>query len=294
MDQNDAVRSVWAFVRLSRPHFLVGGFLMFAVGAAATRRLDLFGYAIGQVVVTAGQVTAHYVNEFADVEPDKGVVHRTFFSGGSGVLTGGLLPVSVAIRAALVSTAIAVAAAGVLAGRSVPAALLGLVAVGISWSYSMPPLRLLDTGWGEGAASLVVAAIVPLIGGFAQGAVPAAPLWWSVAILLPIHLAMMLAFELPDLETDRAAGKRVLAVRVGRRSTAGLITLLLVGASVVAALAGFGNGLPTVAMWGTAAGIPPALVMLMAIRRRQNGLLTVSAVATLVFVGVGLLVGLTR
>ena len=221
-------------------------------------------------------------------------MHRTLFSGGSGVLTGGLLPVSVAVRAALVSTVIALVAAGLLAGRSVPAAVLGLAALGISWSYSMPPLRLLDTGWGEVAASLVVAVIVPLIGGLAQGSVLTAPLWWSVVILFLVHMAMMLAFELPDLATDRAAGKRVLAVRIGRRRTAPAISLLLVAAGVVAVMAGICGGLPIVAVWGVATGILPALVMLGAIRRSRNGLLTVSAVATLVVVGAGLLMGLTR
>ncbi len=288
------VRSLWAFLRLSRPHFLLGGGLMFALGAVTAGRFDPVGYALGQLMVTAGQVTAHYVNEYADVEADRGVEHRTLFSGGSGVLAGEMLPARVALRAAWVSTALTGAAAAGLAGRSPVAALLGLVAVAISWSYSMPPLRLLGTGWGELAASLVVAVIVPVIGASAQAATPTPALWWSVAILLPVHLAMMLVFELPDLDTDRAAGKRVLAVRIGRRNTMTLVRALLVGAVAVVASAALTGGLPPAAARWTLLGVPAAVTTLVALSRRRHGILTASAVAILVLVATGLLIGLTR
>lgn len=95
------------FIRLSRPHFLLGGALMFGLGAAIAGRLDVRGYVLGQTMVTAGQVTAHYVNEYADVEADRGVEHRTWFSGGSGVLVEGRLVPAVALRAAIVTSGVA-------------------------------------------------------------------------------------------------------------------------------------------------------------------------------------------
>ncbi len=288
---NDAMPQVWAFVRLSRPHFLLGGFLMFGLGASTARELDPLGYLVGQVMVTASQVTAHYVNEWADVEPDRMVARRTLFSGGSGVLTEGLLSPTVALRAAWVTTVIAIVAAGALAFISVPAALLGLAALGISWSYSTPPLRLLGTGWGEAATSLVVAVMVPLIGVLAQGDRPGTALWRTVGILFLLHVAMMLAFELPDVDSDGLSGKRVMAVRIGRRRTVLLIGALLTIAG--AGLAFLRDQVPG-AVGAGIAGILPATVLLASIPRRMDRTLTISAVATFVAVAAGMLVGALR
>lgn len=287
------MRSLRAFARLSRPHFLLGGFLLFAVGASTAAGLVVSGYMVGQVMVTATQTTAQYVNEFADVEADRAVAHRTWFSGGSGVLPEGALRREVALRAAWVTTTIAMAAILAMAGRSIPAALLGLLALGVSWSYSMPPLRLLGTGWGEVVASVVVAGLVPLVGVLAQGSTPTTELWWAIAILIPVHLAMMLAFELPDVESDAAVGKRVLAVRLGRQATLRLMIVLLVGAGVATAGAGAVGGLPSRAALATAVGVPSAAVTVVAGLREQDALLTVSAVVTLVVVALALILSLT-
>jgi hypothetical protein len=91
----------WAFIRLSRPHFLVGGFLMFGLGAATAGSIGVADYVSGQILVTSTQLTAHYVNEYADVEADRHVQHRTFFSGGSGVLANEVLSARTALYASL-------------------------------------------------------------------------------------------------------------------------------------------------------------------------------------------------
>ena len=286
--------SLWAFIKLSRPHFLIGGVLMFALGAAATGLFDPAAYALGQVMVTAAQVTAHYVNEYADVEPDRAVTRRTLFSGGSGVLVDGSLRPVVALRAARVASVVAVGAAAALLFVNVNAALLGLIALAISWSYSMPPLRLLGSGFGEIAATAVVAGIVPLIGAFSHGGTVTGALMWAIAIVFLLHLAMMLAFELPDLETDAMAGKRVLAVRIGLPRTRVLITLLLLAAGGLLIGWGSAHAESGSARVGILAGLPAALVMLVAMARNRAGLLTGSAVAALVLTAAGLLNALVR
>lgn len=267
---------------------------MFALGAATTGRFDSVGYILGQFMVTAAQVTAHYVNEYADLEPDRAVTQRTLFSGGSGVLVGGLLRPVVALRAARVSTTLAVACAFSLAFHSLPAAILGLIAVLISWSYSMPPLRLLGSGLGEVAASAVVAGVVPVIGALAQGGDLSASLGWAVATLFLVHLAMMIAFELPDLETDSSLGKRVLAVRIGLRRAQMLIGLLLAGAGALLTWRGASGAWSSGEWVAILFGLPSAVVMIAAMNRKRSGLLTASAVATLVLVSFGLLYGLLR
>lgn len=280
---------LWAFIKLSRPHFLIGGVLMFALGAAATGQVDPLGYALGQLMVVAAQVTAHFVNEYADVEPDRAVTRRTLFSGGSGVLVGGQLRPVIALRAARVASALAIGAAIALMFVNVTAAFLGLAALAISWSYSLPPLRLLGSGFGELAASGVVAGLVPLIGAFSQGGAITGRLTWAIGVVFLLHLAMMLAFELPDLETDAVAGKRVLAVRMGPTRTRALIALLVLAAALL--LTGWGSSYvgSGSARLALLAGLPAAALMLVAMLRDRPALLTGAAVATLVLTAAGLL-----
>ncbi len=220
---------VFAFVRLSRPHFLLGGVLLHGVGAALAPTFGLRPFLWGQAMVTAAQLTAHYVNEHADRHSDRLVVNRTFFSGGSGVLSGGRLSQQVAVVAAVVTSMAALASAGVLATQAPAAALVVIPALVVSWLYSIPPVRLLSTGWGEVATSVVVAIGVPLVGLLSQGGVPSAG-FWSISIpLTVIHVGMMLVFAIPDIESDRQAGKLVLAVRLGPRGALRLVSALWIG-----------------------------------------------------------------
>lgn len=170
-------------------------------------------------MVWSAQLTAHYVNEYADLDADRLVTRRTLFSGGSGVLVAGDLAPAVALRAAWVTTVTAVLAAGWVASFSWRAAVAGLVAVAVSWAYSMPPVRLLETGWGELVTSLTVAGLVPLTGVLLMGGSPTSELWWVIVVAVTAHFAMMLIFELPDLASDRVAGKLVLGARLGRPLT---------------------------------------------------------------------------
>ncbi|MGB3051201.1 MAG: prenyltransferase [Polyangiales bacterium] len=273
--------SLMAFLRLSRPHFLMGGALMYAVGVAQGEAIGIATYLLGQAMVSAAQVTAHYVNEYADVEADRLVKNRTIFSGGSGVLVEGGLGSSVAMRAARVSTAVALFCAVAIARTSPLAAILGLVALVVSWFYSIPPVRLLGTGFGEAVTSAVVVGVVPLIGIAMTGGGPTTYLWWLIAALLPVHFAMMLIFELPDLETDRRANKRVLAVRVGKDATMVAISALIVLAFSIVAIGIFTGRLPHGLWWSAGSIAVGGILMVAAASRAKHQLSTVAAVATL-------------
>lgn len=280
-----------ARLRLARPHFLFGGALLFALGAFSSGSIDPTGYVIGQAMVTAIQLTAHLANEFADADTDRMVRNRTWFSGGSGAIPDGAVPRRHALVAAGITTAIAVAAIAAIFPRSVGAAVIGVTALTVAWLYSVEPVRLLATGYGEIAASLVVALAVPVVGVLSNGNSVSDGLWWAVAALVPIHIAMMLCFELPDLDTDREAGKRVLAVRFGRGATQ-RATIVLFGAGALVIVIGIVLGpLPDLAVVSLAAATPAA-VAAWAMRRSRWGSLTLGAVATLVVSATGLLLGL--
>lgn len=279
-----------SFLKLSRPHFLAGGILAYALGAATAPSVQVNRYLAGQLMVTAAQLTAHFLNEYADRFVDAGITNRTAFSGGSGVLLTGRIEPRIALRAGQVTSTVSIVTALAVWTFSPAAAALGLGALCISWIYSMPPIRLLGTGWGEAATTAVVIGAVPLIGVTSQGTAASSVLWISIAALFPIHFAAMLVFEIPDIESDRAGGKRVLAIRIGRRATELLIGLaFLGGAAILAAGVVFGRLGQAAILSGIA--VAPGSVTLRALRSDRYSLATANAVATLAFTIVGLTLG---
>lgn len=213
------MRSIFAFVRLTRPLFLYGGFAGVALGAAVAawtgRRLDPATYLWAQALVTAFHLMVHYANDYFDRDGDAGS-RRTAWSGGSGVLAGGELPPRVALAAALVCAGIGVVACArfALAGNGAVVA-AGLSILALAWCYSAPPVRFAARGLGELDAALVVAVLVPVVGYAAFTGRLDDPILTAVIAPAGAMFAMMLCVELPDAGTDLAAGKRNLVVRFG-------------------------------------------------------------------------------
>lgn len=281
------------FLKLGRPHFLLGGVLTFALGAVTSPSIQFDRYLLAQLMVSSAQLTAHFLNEFADRFVDAGIVTRTAFSGGSGVLASGRLDPTVALRSGQITSVVTVGTAFLVWQFSPLAAVFGVVALMVSWAYSMPPVRLLGTGWGELATTVVVVGVVPVIGAASQASAVSPALLMSIAILVPIHFAMMLAFEIPDIASDRTAGKRVLAVRIGRERTevlvVGLLALAAIGLLTGTLTGVLGRG----AAWALG-GVLPAWVTIVSLREDRFGFGTSGAVVTLTVAIAGLLAGVRQ
>ena len=217
------VSALAAFLRLSRPLFLYGGFAGVALGAAVAawsgRRLDIATYLWVQALVTAFHLMVHYANDYFDREGDA-AGGRTAWSGGSGVLAAGALRPRVALLAALVCAALGLAltARFALAGNGAVAA-AGAAIFALAWGYSAPPVRFAARGLGELATVLVVAVLVPCAGYAAFTARVDAGLLKALAGPALAMFAMMLCVELPDAGTDYLAAKRTLVVRWGPAAT---------------------------------------------------------------------------
>src|SRR5215203_3974251 len=101
---------ILAFLKLSRPHFLGGGLMLYALGALIARyqgyAIDFRVYWLGQLFVTALQLMVHYLNEYWDVETDRLNQNRTPFSGGSGLLADGTVGRETVFTAAVACLAV--------------------------------------------------------------------------------------------------------------------------------------------------------------------------------------------
>jgi 1,4-dihydroxy-2-naphthoate octaprenyltransferase len=252
------VRRVIAFVKLGRPQFLVGGFVLYGLGGALAvaggAAFDPWGFAWGQLVVTATQLMTHYANDYFDLEADRANQTPTRWSGGSRVLPDGALSPVVALRASRLLLVIAAGAALVTARRTGLGPLLLVVPmIGLAWGYSAPPLRLCARGLGELTTALVVTLLVPLFGYDLQAGALAAPIFLAAALPCALQFAMLLAIEFPDAAGDAAVGKRTLVVRLGALPAARLYA--------ATTLAAFG-ALPLLARAGLPARVAVAPVLL--------------------------------
>jgi 1,4-dihydroxy-2-naphthoate polyprenyltransferase len=235
---HSAVKRLLAFIKLGRPLFLGGGFVLFALGAAIAAAtghiIDGTRYVLGQAAVTAFQLMTHYANDYFDYDADIANSTPTKWSGGSRVLPDGLLPRRVAIVAAFVLAVLGVAMtiALVAAGTgSWTAPTLALVLV-LAWTYSAPPLRLCARGLGELDTALVVTVLVPWLGFYLQA--PSmrgvTQLALTIVPLALLQFAMLIAIEFPDAVGDAATGKRTLVVRLGASAAARLYAAVNVAA----------------------------------------------------------------
>src|SRR6478752_6102430 len=229
------VARLGAFLKLGRPHFLIGGLLLFALGSALARlegvTIDWQRYVWGQVTITAAQWMTHYSNDYFDLEADRANATPTRWSGGSRVLVRNLVAPRAALFAAVGLGLTALFAAGVLATRADGPRLafpLCLLIIVLSWCYSSPPLRLLSRGLGEATTAFVVTLLTPLLGFYVQsGALRALP-FLACFPLCCLQFSMLLTIELPDAAGDGAQGKRTLVVRRGAEWAAGCSAAALI------------------------------------------------------------------
>ncbi|MGE0550896.1 MAG: prenyltransferase [Kofleriaceae bacterium] len=239
-------------VRLGRPLFLVGGFVMYGLGSAIAlasgHSFEPSRYAAGQAAVTALQLMTHYANEYFDYEADRANLTPTRWSGGSRVLIEGALPRRVALTAAIVFLLLGAIATLAVAMFGDRLAVVTLVSIGaLAWTYSAPPIRLCARGLGELTTAVVVTMLVPLLGFLLQSPDFAGItlLAGSVAPLALLQFAMLLAIELPDAAGDAATGKRTLVVQLGAKRAAALYAVITAIAMVLPGFAVIALGTPT-------------------------------------------------
>jgi 1,4-dihydroxy-2-naphthoate octaprenyltransferase len=238
------LRGIRLFLKLSRPFFLLGGALVYALGVGIARYLGVtidFGiYILGQFWVTTLQLATHYFNEYFDSPADAANANRTPFSGGSGVIGEEGLPREIALWAGIASitgatslTVMLIRANGINPAGFVVMALIFLGA----FFYSIPPVRLVESGYGELTTSIVVASLVPAFAFLLQYGELHRLVPMSTFPLISLHMAMMLAFGLPDYANDLKFDKRTLMVRVGWERGVNFHNILILSAYLLIGLA---------------------------------------------------------
>lgn len=140
-----------------------------------------------------------------------------------------------------------------------PVLVVGLVSIAAGILYTGGPWPLAYHGLGD-AFTFIFFGVVAVCGTYYvhTGTLNAVALAASLPVGM-IVTAILVANNLRDIETDRAAGKRTLAVRLGARGTKAEYVLLLASAYVITAWMGFAG-------WSSPLFWLPWLTLPMAVR----------------------------
>jgi len=225
-------------LRIIRVHIVAGGVLAFSLGAllalASGGSFDLARVVLAYVVMLLGDLSAHYSNDYFDIEVDKHIEQKKIFAG-SAILVNHpnlrSLSKSISISLLVCSNILAVLIFLFL-GATIEIFIVILGASLVGWFYSAPPPRLISRGFGEVAVACVTGFAIPALGYLAvRGQFD--PLFVYLAVPFVMYGFMLsLSLEAPDAEIDRKGGKRNLFVRKGERSVFSLILALTVSATL--------------------------------------------------------------
>jgi 1,4-dihydroxy-2-naphthoate octaprenyltransferase len=264
-------RRIKRLLLATRPKFFAASVLPVLLGTAwgykVGGQFDLLVFALALLAIVCVHAGANVLNDVFDELGGSDPINdnRIYpYTGGSRFIQNGVM--SVAEMARWGSTLIGVGmvlGAVLIAIKGMTVLLFGLAGVALATLYSMPPVQLSARGWGETAVG-VGFGVLPVCGAawLQSGVIDGAVLLVSVPVSLWVA-NILLINEVPDIPADAQAGKRTLAVRLGRQGTRALYLCLHVVAVVAIALAISQALLP----WATIA--LPALLLLAAWRASQ-------------------------
>jgi 1,4-dihydroxy-2-naphthoate octaprenyltransferase len=193
-------------------------------------------FTLGYAVVLFGDLSTHFSNDYYDADLDRSARRKTLGSSYILVKHPGVRPFAKALAVILTATSLFAAFSLVMLGSS--PSLLVIVAVTnlFGWFYTAPPVRLNARRLGEVTIALGTGFVVPSVGYLVTfGVIDKTFLNFSIPLVL-YGFILSLSLELPDLETDREAGRNNLVVMLGRGPVALLIFLLSIAATVILTL----------------------------------------------------------
>jgi 1,4-dihydroxy-2-naphthoate octaprenyltransferase len=258
--------NVW--VQGARPRTLVAAVCPVAVGtaaAAAEGPVVAWRAAAALVVALALQVGVNYANDYSDGVRGTDTPARL---GPARLTAAGLAAPATVRRAAGAAFAVA-AVAGLALAVAVDLRLLlvGVAAIAAAVLYTGGPRPYGYAGFGELAVLAFFGVVATCGSAYVQlERVPAV----AVAASLPVGLgavAILLANNVRDIDGDRLAGKRTLAVRLGRDRSRYLFTAVVAAMFAGAALLGLAR--PPVLV--TLAALPLAVAPVRLVRTRADG-----------------------
>ncbi len=232
-----AVTSVALLVRAARPQTLPAGLVPVLVGTAVAHHAGRADLGVAGVALASAlfiQVGANYANDVFDAEKGADGPDRV---GPVRVVAAGLVSAG-AMRAAMwASFAFATLLGAFLVARvGWPVLAVGVASILAALAYTGGPFPLGYHGLGD-LFVMVFFGLVAVVGTVFVEARVVTPLAWLASLPVgALSTAILVVNNVRDRETDARAGKRTLAVRLGKRG--GLVEQALLYATAFGAVIG--------------------------------------------------------
>jgi 1,4-dihydroxy-2-naphthoate polyprenyltransferase len=263
-----SVASLAQWVEGARPRTLPNAIAPVIAGTGAAAWLDgavWWKALLALVVAIAMIVGVNYANDYSDGLRGADTPARL---GPARLTAAGLAAPAAVRRAAGVAFAVA-ALAGLALAVAVDLRLLlvGVVAIAAAVLYTGGPRPYGYAGFGELAVLVFFGVVATCGSAYVQlERVPGAAVVASVTVGLGA-VAILLANNVRDIDGDRLAGKRTLAVRLGRRRARALFTTVVAAMFASVALLGLARPPVLVAL----AALPLAVAPVRLVRTRTDG-----------------------
>ncbi len=210
------------WLKAMRVPFLQATFIPVVLGSVIAWQVGRFNWGFFMLTLLGAsliQIATNMLNDYFDFKSgnDLQVKHQNPFAGGGRVLTAGLIKPSthLLVSASCLVLGIIIGLYFVLAQGLTYLFWLGLVGVISSYFYVGPPFRLAYRGVGEFVVGLNFGPVMTLGAYYVQtGTFALEPLLASVPIGLLIA-AVLWINEFPDMDADKAVGKRTMVLRLG-------------------------------------------------------------------------------
>jgi 1,4-dihydroxy-2-naphthoate octaprenyltransferase len=213
------------------------------------------------------QLASNFVNDAADFE--RGADHGARVGPPRAAQSGWLTPRALRTGALLALGLAAVLGLGLVLIGGWPIALAGAAALLAAWAYTGGPWPLGYHGLGDPLVFVFFGLCAVAGTAFLQTGSLDSTVLASAAPIGLLATAILAVNNLRDLATDRAAGKRTLAVRLGERGARHYTTALVWGAYASLPVLGFA-GAPLLAALAPLVTLPLALPVLRALRRERG------------------------
>jgi 1,4-dihydroxy-2-naphthoate octaprenyltransferase len=254
------------FFRASHPLFLAGGILLYVLGAGIARYL---GNTLDWQVFLSGLTWVFFIQL-------AGLWLEAYY--GEAMLNDLLAAGKQSWRGTMLF--LAAASLSIVASLSVllirwalpsPAALAIMIVIALGTVfYSVPPVRLAISGYGELLVAILLANLVPALAFLLQAGELHRLVAMSTFPLTALLLASLLVYELPEYAADVRQQKRTLLVRIGWQNGMRLHNGLIIAAFLLIGLA-LTFGLPMPIALPVFIAFPLGILQLWQMRRITDG-----------------------
>ena len=250
------------WVEAARPRTLPAAIAPVLVGTAAAEDFTFWRFAAALVVALAIQVGVNYANDLFDAVRGVDSPLRT---GPRRAVAAGLVSPGAMRAAMIVAFGVASLAGLALTAEVGPELLLvGAASFLAALGYSGGPKPYASIGLGEVSVFVFFGLVATVGSAYVQDETLSRLAYIAAVPIGLLATAILVANNLRDIDADEAAGKRTLALRIGkartRRLYQALVSIALLYTGVVAAVDG--SFLPLLAWAAVPFAVRPALLVL--------------------------------